>query len=253
MSGTLPTGCRSGGSEVPTYSRHQTSQYDLEEIQNRIGAFAEVFSQELFDGVFIESKSLTANETTLIPHGLGRAYQGALITSISARPCRVSVGLSADQTVATGVWVPVEFNTETYDEGGDWDTSAYVFTPPENAYYDIVFQSWWRDSIADGAQIGVRVDGSSSGTWYGYLEYSGAAAGNKILSWAGKVALAGSESVTLDVTHGHGSDRDLRNASKAHITIEQPSPYINSSSSADSSLYVPMWSNRDCTVDVWVY
>jgi hypothetical protein len=50
-----------------------------------------------------------------------------------------SVYLSANQTVTTGVFSQVAFNTEEFDTNNNFNTSTYRFTPTVAGYYQINF------------------------------------------------------------------------------------------------------------------
>ena len=43
---------------------------------------------------------------------------------------------SADQTLSTGTWTTIAFNTEVYDTNSNYNTSTYAFTPTVAGYYN---------------------------------------------------------------------------------------------------------------------
>tara|TARA_R110000803_G_scaffold132339_2_gene199550 strand:+ start:522 stop:1082 length:561 start_codon:yes stop_codon:yes gene_type:complete len=43
---------------------------------------------------------------------------------------------SADQTLSSGTWTAIAFNTEVYDTNSNYNTSTYAFTPTVAGYYN---------------------------------------------------------------------------------------------------------------------
>lgn len=66
-----------------------------------------------------------------------------------------SVYLSGDQTITHNTWTVVQFNTELYDHGSDFNTATYTFTAPCDGVYSVIFQIYTAetDSAAQYCKI----------------------------------------------------------------------------------------------------
>lgn len=207
-------------------------------------------------GKLIQSQALSANTTTLIEHDLGRAYSGAHVVSCSARAVDVAVYRASAQSIDTGVWDKIDFDTEVRDVGGDFDTGTAVFTAPEDMDLEIFARVWWDSSIGDGSGIGLRVLAGSTQHIF-HLDATGAAGSNKIQSGSMTLRVTEGQEIQIDATQSSGLTKSLQVGTfqNTAATFRAPSPsvFVDSSSGANSSIYVPMRSNRDCVVDLWVY
>ena len=62
---------------------------------------------------------------------------------------KCSVYMSANHNIDTATLTKIQYNTEVFDIGSDYDTSNYRFTAPVTGYYHVVVQAY-IDDIDDG-------------------------------------------------------------------------------------------------------
>lgn len=70
-----------------------------------------------------------ADSPTEVGRFTSAGYKPATAPAFSAYP-------SAVQTLSTGTWTTLAFNTELYDTNSNYDTSTYAFTPTVAGYYN---------------------------------------------------------------------------------------------------------------------
>lgn len=58
---------------------HQTSDTDLNKVQDNLGTFLNQLDRRLLSGLILEKAELKSAHTVNVPHMLGRAYQGWII------------------------------------------------------------------------------------------------------------------------------------------------------------------------------
>ena len=74
--------------------------------------------------------------------------------------------LSADMTnVLRNQYVNIQFNSELFDIGSNFDTSNYTFTAPVTGKYFLGTQILFQSVPAAGTYLGVRVETSNHGYW----------------------------------------------------------------------------------------
>ena len=90
-----------------------------------------------------------ANLTGTLP-----AIDGSALTGLpsSYTTTLVRAYPSATTSIPTTTFTQIPFNTETYDVGGDYNTSTYRFVAPVNGYYLAVFEGHFTTQT-DGAFI----------------------------------------------------------------------------------------------------
>ena len=84
--------------------------------------------------------------------------------------CKFLVGLSSPQSIPDNTWTKVEYDTEIYDIGGDFDNaSGYDFTVPVTGYY-LLYTQGRVDDLDDGdnMQVAIYVDGTIVRRTIGY-------------------------------------------------------------------------------------
>jgi len=75
-----------------------------------------------------------------------------------------SVYASAAQSITTSAEVTLEFDSETYDYGGDYDTTTYTFTAPISGIYQISSQVAVSDAVDQDRLRGeIEVNGGGTG------------------------------------------------------------------------------------------
>ena len=74
--------------------------------------------------------------------------------------------LSADMTnILRNQYVNIQFNSELFDIGSNFDTSTYTFTAPVTGKYFLGTQILFQSVPAAGTYLGVRVETSNHGYW----------------------------------------------------------------------------------------
>jgi len=100
--------------------------------------FADIERKEMVSGELIESQALVPFADNTIAHNLNRAPKGWLIVRDQGDKCELSVYRNAaDNSIAQGAH-KIEFDAETYDYGGDYDSSTnYRFDAPVQGTYSV--------------------------------------------------------------------------------------------------------------------
>ena len=80
----------------------------------------------------LELKSAGTTIATVNSTGIAMA-SGKLLASTG--PAFIATP-SAAQTLSSGTWTTIAFNTEVYDTNGNYNTSTYAFTPTVAGYYN---------------------------------------------------------------------------------------------------------------------
>ncbi len=80
----------------------------------------------------IELQSAGTTIATVNSTGLAMASGKTLTTNAPA----FSAYPSAEQTLSSGTWAVLAFNTEVFDTNSNYDTSTYAFTPTVAGYYN---------------------------------------------------------------------------------------------------------------------
>lgn len=78
------------------------------------------------------------------------------ITDLSWVGTDVLSRLSGNQTIGGAAWTVLALASEARDRDGEWDASAYTFTPRNDGRYNIRAQAAFT-SAADGQQLGVSI------------------------------------------------------------------------------------------------
>lgn len=74
----------------------------------------------------------------------------------------VSVYMSGDQNIPSGSAEVLEFDSELYDEDGEFNTSTFTFTPLVAGKYLVIVQAtFYGDSANENMWVDIRVDGTS--------------------------------------------------------------------------------------------
>lgn len=127
-------------------------------------------------------------------------------------PASIETYRNSAQSIATGTWTPVEFNTEYHDHGGDWDYTNDYFEVVEKGIYSIA-ASVGIDSIpdADSMQTSIIVD--SSNVRLGTLVTNGTGGAVALKSTVAAIMeLDVGEQVQIGVWHNSGANRNTLSA-----------------------------------------
>lgn len=68
--------------------------------------------------------------------------------------------LSSSQSITNDSWTKVNFDTESFDLGSDYDTSNYRFTAPVSGYYQVSIAYEWDNTEVTGLYGAIYVNGS---------------------------------------------------------------------------------------------
>lgn len=130
------------------------------------------------------------------------------------------VTMSGAQTIATGSDTKINFDTEVYDAGSNFDTATKIFTVPENGYYLCSIHAI-VDNIAASKQVqaSIVVDSTITISANGY----GSAANDDPGAGAvGVLYLTSGQEVYGNVWHNSGTDESINTNTKyTYMTITQ--------------------------------
>lgn len=79
-----------------------------------------------------------------------------------------STYINTTQTITSGAETVLPFNTERYDLGSAFDTSAYTYTPPSNGYYMFSFSVSFRGGANTNlarCNVGIKKANSTYQDW----------------------------------------------------------------------------------------
>jgi hypothetical protein len=79
-----------------------------------------------------------------------------------------STYINTTQTITSGAETVLPFDTERYDLGSAFDTSAYTYTPPSNGYYMFSFGVSFRGGADDNLErcnVGMKKASSTYQDW----------------------------------------------------------------------------------------
>jgi hypothetical protein len=79
-----------------------------------------------------------------------------------------SAYINTTQTITSGTETVLPFDTERYDLGSAFDTSAYTYTPPSNGYYMFSFGVSFRGGADDNLErcnVGMKKASSTYQDW----------------------------------------------------------------------------------------
>ena len=107
---------------------------------------------------------LSASTKTLTNKTLTNPVVNFTDTAV-AQNVLVRVYNSSTQSITQGSFVKLQFNTEDFDIGSDWDTSNYRFTAPVTGYYQVNAGIIY-DNVTDGKffYLAIFVNGSEYAT-----------------------------------------------------------------------------------------
>jgi len=144
-----------------------------------------------------------------------KAYVDASGGGFSSR-CRAYRGTS-DQTIGSGAWTKILFNTEDYDSDSEFASSRFTAT---NAGYYLISISALILNLADGDLmiLSVYKNGVASAQTRLYM----AAAGHGELNVSDIASLSATDYIEGYVYHNYGANRDLYSESKhSYIAIQR--------------------------------
>lgn len=167
--------------------------------------------------------ALAANTTYTLPSNDGDASQflqtdgsgtlsWASAGSSSFVGCRVY--LNSQQTgIATGTWTKVNFDTESYDTGADWDTTNKRFVIPTTGYYAVAAWVKWTNVITEETRLAIKYNDT---TYLSYIQETGKGAGTYIMSKIYDVislTANGSNYIEFFVQQSSGGDESINQGS----------------------------------------
>ena len=81
--------------------------------------------------------TLPANTGNIVTTGDSSTItQGMIASNVASTGPAFIATPSADQTLSSGTWTAIAFNTEVYDTNSNYNTSTYAFTPTVAGYYN---------------------------------------------------------------------------------------------------------------------
>lgn len=133
----------------------------------------------------------------------------------SPKSSRISVQLSADQTLVNNTWTKVQCDTVHYDNLGEWSTSNYRFTAKNAGYYSVhgavefiigIDQKIISTSIYKNGTFKFRTAGQTS------------AGNDQGLTSGGDVYLDVDDYIELFASHVAGVNKDIDGSTSSDIT-----------------------------------
>ena len=81
--------------------------------------------------------TLPANTGNIVTTGDSSTItQGMIASNVAGNGPAFVATPSAGQTLSSGTWTTIAFNTEAYDTNSNYNTSTYAFTPTVTGYYN---------------------------------------------------------------------------------------------------------------------
>lgn len=143
----------------------------------------------------------------------GSITQAKLATGVAGNGPAFSATLSSNQTVSSGVWTKVQFNTEQFDTNTNYDSSTnYRFTPTVAGYYQINLTITGGTTAAyQSIQVAIYKNGSQYSSSQNYLSgnyyWGGSASTSAVIYFNGSTDyvesygfLAGSGTLTFNAS-----------------------------------------------------
>lgn len=232
----------------------------LDRIQDNVGASMQsIMDLPYLEGNLIEGVELSYGSVNEVAHGLGRVYRGFFPVRVRAVNSSCYVRLSANQSIPTATDTLVQFNTELYDDNGDFDTSTYLFTAPVTARYRIEALARFLTAATDVGRFGVRIQYNGAGGYYGnYLYAIDPYAPSAALTRLSSAEVPEGTTLGLYAYQNVGVNRNVEGGANStsyfgvHID-GSPVPYEDINTAVDKTTVLPLWCERPATVDLWVY
>lgn len=131
-----------------------------------------------------------------------------------AKQSRIHVYRNTNQTITTGTWTKIQFNTETYDNQNEFDpTTNYRFTATKAGHYSVALTGLVLAMVAD-KRSGVSLKKNGAFVALSLSHASHAADAATFLSAI--LYLAASDYIEAFVYHDAGSSKDLSGDSPSH-------------------------------------
>ena len=230
-------------------------------MQDNVQLFSEfIESVPYLDGSLVEGVTIPALTTTLVNHQLGRAYRGWITLRVEALPADL-FSCTLDNDFAPGVTsqVTVVFDLAEVNVGGNYDTSTGLYTAPRVARYafggNIRFQATNDDDIV--AIINSTPSGSfADGATFTVLRQNLGGNFDSTFEWFREVRFGVGNTSAVVVSCDNSAYNISGSAFQTRFyghEMGDPIPYIDSTSTADTSLFLPLQTGRECTVDLWVF
>lgn len=118
---------------------------------------------------------------------------------------------SGGQTIANTTFIKVEFNTETTDTGGDFDsTTGYDFTVPTGKAGWYIFTTQLRvQPIADGSFVLLNLYKDGASLKRMGADIVGSTSSNVRVNGSAIVKLAAGDVITIYIFHNSGGNEDI--------------------------------------------
>lgn len=236
-----------------------------DQIADRMQDNVQVVSQFLesvpfLDGTLIEGVELTALTTSDVEHKLNRKYRGWLALNVSSAPSsRFTAYLSSTFSPGVTSQQTVVYQATLADVGGGYDTSTGNYTVPQPGIY-----TFGGTLTATSTNDGDRLDlnhSSFTSTFAGsgtinIFQIEQAGNDNPRHSWSRTIAMSADSFCRCRVANTNSS-YSLASGSTNNrfygVQIGDPVPVVDSSSSVDTTLFLPLTADKSCTVDLWVF
>jgi hypothetical protein len=120
------------------------------------------------------------------------------------------------QTISSGAYATIEFDSEAYDHGSIYDNASnYRFTVPTTGIYSMTASVFWSTAAADGQEIRIKfyLDGSTDICETIYT--TGAASAIRTTAIVPARLMTAGEYYVVRVYHNKGSDMNTTGAAGA--------------------------------------
>lgn len=125
--------------------------------------------------------------------------------------------LSADQSINSGSSTKVQFDTESYDTGSDFDNATnYRFTAPVTGYYAVSVQVVFENTT-DG--VAIQLDLQKNGTDFTRTHTSTSGNNYDSICISDTVLLTSSDYLEVKFTHSAGSARNISGGTGPDLTF----------------------------------
>ncbi len=89
----------------------------------------------------------------------GNVSIGGQITDTGASRC--AIYMSANQALNSGAWYKLQFDTERYDNLGEFNTATYQFTPLQSGYYLVMTKATLNPGgVGTEWRVAIRINGA---------------------------------------------------------------------------------------------
>lgn len=214
----------------------------------------------LIGGVLLRDVVLVYGERNDVEHKLGRKPRGWIATRLQARHSAFyAYRAGSSQNIPDGENTVLQFETELYDDGSDYDVSTYAFTAPVAGRY--AFDGLFALASPDAsARFGCQLYVNTSAYLGSFVAASDPSSTMRVAAIRGELRLSEGDTVSLRGYHDSAAAKNMVAASPldsylAGRIIGDPAPYEDTTvgSSYDRAKWLPVRAERSSTVDLWVF